>query len=136
MNAADKLHDDVAAVVEDVDGRGAQERRIDSRAWLVDVAHEDSTDGDVDTIAPSDSLAFAGQQIDKAAADRAAAEETDVYPAHAILRGAATSASPWSRSSIRSRTSSRPIDSRINPSAMPTRRRTSGSTEAWVIVGG
>ena len=37
---------------------------------------------------------------------------------------------------MRSRTSSSPTDSRISPSPMPTRRRTSGSIDACVIVGG
>src|SRR4051794_25894811 len=135
MNAADELHDDVAAVIEDVDRRGAEERRIDAGTRFVRVPHQNPAHGDVDSVAPANALAFAREQIDESAADGAASEQSDVYPAHAVLLGAIAS-SAWSRSSMRSRTSSSPTESRINPSAMPTFRRTSGSTEACVIVGG
>src|SRR4051794_1274775 len=91
MHAADKLHDDVAAVVEDVDGRGAEERRVDSGTRFVRVPNENPAYGDVDSVAPANALAFAREQIDESAADRATSEEADVYPAHAALLGAIAS---------------------------------------------
>ena len=88
MHAADQLHDDVAAVVEDVDAPRcvSSDGSMPGRG-LAGVAHQNAPHGDVDAVAPADALALAREQIDEAAADGAASEEADVYPAHAALLG-------------------------------------------------
>src|SRR6185369_12131001 len=161
MHAADDLHDEIAMRVEHLRGPRRQQPAVDARPRLRQVAHEDALDGQLDAVPLADAIALALHELHDAAADGAAAEKTDANSlrradvssalrgrdvrsprqcvgahASALLAGTRVAASACSRSSIRSRTSSRPTDSRINPSPMPTFRRTSGSTDACVIVAG
>ncbi len=129
--ASDQL-DQQMALVDHVDGIRGQQTSLHAFALFLNVAHEDPADAQIDSVARANSLPLAVDEAHESLPHRSASEQTDGHLAHATLL--ATSA--CSRSSIRSRTSSRPTESRIKPSPMPTLLRTSGSIEACVIVGG
>src|SRR5205085_8570378 len=113
------------------------EPAIDAGSFFRFIAHENSSDAQVDAVTREDPRALAIEELHESAADVAASEQTDRDAAHANTRCATTVArNACCRSSMRSRTSSSPTDNRINPSPMPTFLRTSGSTDACVIVAG
>ena len=138
MHAADQLDDDIASVVEHVDCRRSDEPAIDAGPFFRFVANENSSDVQLDIVTRTNSRALAIDEFDESAPDSSASEQSDGDPAtHANTRCATTVArNACCRSSMRSRTSSSPTDSRIRLSPMPTLRRTSGSTDACVIVAG
>src|SRR5712691_1314027 len=131
MHAADQLHEQIA-VINHVDRVRRQQRSVDSWTRLPNIANENASNAQIHALTCADPLPFSIDELDEALTDGAASQESDGYFAHASL----LTTRACSRSSIRSRTSSSPTESRIRPSPMPTLLRTSGSIDACVIVAG
>src|SRR5213594_1307257 len=131
MHTADQL-DEQIAVVDHLNCIRREKSRIDPGTRLSDIANENASDAQIHALPGADPLPFAIDELHEALPYRSAAEKADRHFAHASL----PTVRACSRSSIRSRTSSRPTESRIRPSPMPTLLRTSGSIDACVIVAG
>src|SRR5262249_4431901 len=115
VHSADQFDDEVGSV-DRFDRVRRQQAPVDARPLFLRVADQNAPNAKIDTGASANPVALAADQLHESPSHCSAAEKADAYLAHATLRAKRA----WSRSSIRSRTSSNPTESRIRPSLIPT----------------